>query len=497
MLYRVMTHSEEPSMPPKRDKLPDKELDVLKRWIAGGRLETANGKAAAAKKPKIDLSLAAVTNDRPAGPLPMPRGLVLESFVPRLAPGALDALASSPWAPVVAVGGQKQVLLYNPETCELLGIVPFPDGQPQVVAFSRSGQLLLIGGGQAAKSGKVVLWDITAGRRITEVGDEFDSVLAADISPDQSTVALGGPGKIGEALFDEGRATHPVDREEAHRLGQRHRVQRRRDAPRQRRPRRRASRLGGARRQRVLQPGGPQGGRDGRRLPPRFQPPGLGQRGRNDQALGHAERQGSAAPGRRTPAACCRSPSRATAVSISCGRDRLVKLWKPDGSPLKQLEPFNDIALRAVFDHDGQRAIAGDWTGEVRVWTVADGKRAGALASNPPPLSDRIDAATKRLDEAQPPRDRAAAELRAALDADALAATQFKAAEAAVPAAHAECESAQLRRSAADAEVHAATDLLKASREAPLPGRRTLSKRPTQRAKPAPHGKPRGEICRH
>src|SRR3954452_6629741 len=31
-LYRVLMHTEEPSMPPKRDKLPDKELNVIKLW---------------------------------------------------------------------------------------------------------------------------------------------------------------------------------------------------------------------------------------------------------------------------------------------------------------------------------------------------------------------------------------------------------------------------------------------------------------------------------
>src|ERR1700712_4540760 len=47
LLYKVVMHTEEPSMPPKRDKLPDKELAAIKAWIAGGALDTATGKAAA------------------------------------------------------------------------------------------------------------------------------------------------------------------------------------------------------------------------------------------------------------------------------------------------------------------------------------------------------------------------------------------------------------------------------------------------------------------
>ncbi len=81
---------------------------------------------------------------------------------------ALTALAASPWAPLVAVGGQKQVLLYHTETLEPLGVLPFPEGFPTIIRFSRNGQLLLTGGGLGGKSGKVVLWDIKTGERIAD-----------------------------------------------------------------------------------------------------------------------------------------------------------------------------------------------------------------------------------------------------------------------------------------------------------------------------------------
>src|SRR5438445_13716004 len=35
-LWKALTHSEEPYMPPNRAKLDDKELDLFKKWIAGG-----------------------------------------------------------------------------------------------------------------------------------------------------------------------------------------------------------------------------------------------------------------------------------------------------------------------------------------------------------------------------------------------------------------------------------------------------------------------------
>ena len=106
------------------------------------------------------------------------------------------SMATSPWAPIVAIAAPKQVLLYNSNTFDLVGVLPFPEGIPNVVKFSRNGSLILAGGGEPGKSGKVVLWNVTSGERVAEIGDEPDAVLAADVSADQSLVALGGSGKL-------------------------------------------------------------------------------------------------------------------------------------------------------------------------------------------------------------------------------------------------------------------------------------------------------------
>src|SRR5438477_611656 len=71
-----------------------------------------------------------------------------------------------------------------------------PEGTPCVLRFSRNGLLLLAGGGTPVKSGRVVAWEVRTGKRVLEVGDEMDTVLAADLSPDGSLVALGGPAKV-------------------------------------------------------------------------------------------------------------------------------------------------------------------------------------------------------------------------------------------------------------------------------------------------------------
>jgi WD40 repeat protein len=408
-LFRVVTHAEEPTMPPKKDKLPEKELNVIKSWILGGALETKTGKPIASNKPKMNLSVAVASAQKPAGPVPMPRDLVLEPFVHADRAWAPNCIASSPWAPVVAVCGQHQVLLYNPQTLELLGVVPFPEGEPCVARFSRSGKMLMIGGGVAAKSGKVVLWDITAGQRVTDVGEEFDEVLAADLSPDQTTVALGGPTKVlkiystqdGSALQSVKKHTDWITSISYSPDG-------------------------------VLLASGDRAG-------------GLwvweAKTGREFYNLaGH--KAGVTAVAFRDDSNYLASASEdgtiklwdmqsgnqlktwnahgggVTSLSfthdgrlVSCGRDRVVKLWKPDGSQIRQLDAFNDIALQTTFNDDGKRVIAADWTGDIRVWDAESGKLAGRLNPNPPPLAERLAAAEKKVADLKVLNDKATAEL--------------------------------------------------------------------------------------
>jgi hypothetical protein len=195
-LWKAITHAEEPFMPPNRPMLANKELEIFKNWIAGGLLETAGGKTVAAAKATVDLSLKPGTLDKPVGPPPMPEALPVQSHNHTDRMNAITGLAASPWAPLIAVAGEKQVLLFNTDTLALLGILPFTDGEPVDLKFSRNGKLLLASGGRGAQSGRVVVWDVVSGKKLMTLGNDDDTVLAADIRPDQSQVALGGPGRL-------------------------------------------------------------------------------------------------------------------------------------------------------------------------------------------------------------------------------------------------------------------------------------------------------------
>ena len=95
LLFRLVSRTEEPFMPPKGDKIPDKDIEAIKKWILGGVLETAGSTAVVSNKPKVDLKVATTTSGKPEGPPPMPGTLVLEPVVRPQRPGQLLALAKT------------------------------------------------------------------------------------------------------------------------------------------------------------------------------------------------------------------------------------------------------------------------------------------------------------------------------------------------------------------------------------------------------------------
>ena len=131
----------------------------------------------------------------------MPKYLPKEPVVVTQRSFAPASMANSPWSPIVAISGQKQILLYHTDTLDILGILPFQEGFAESLNFSRNGRILLAGGGRGGKSGRVVGWDVETGRRVLSLGEERDSILTADISPDQSLVVIGSPSKIVK-MFD-------------------------------------------------------------------------------------------------------------------------------------------------------------------------------------------------------------------------------------------------------------------------------------------------------
>ena len=393
-LYMLISHESEPFMPPEQPKLPDEMIETIRKWVDGGVLESKSSKANLKKKKTFDLALKSAPTEQPAV-APMPPRLSLEPLTRTQTTTAVSAMAMSPWSPLAAIASQQQVLLYNTQTLQLVGTLPFPEGIPQVLKFSRNGSLLLAGGGQSGATGKCVVWNIQTGERVFEIGDELDTVLAADISSDQTLIALGGPKRVVRIYSTEsGRLLHELRKHTDWVCS----IEFSPDS--------------------VLLATGDRGG-------------GLyvweGWTGREYLTLkAHSGcvTDVSWRSDSNVVASCSEDGSirlwemnnggqiknwgahGGGVASIeftrdgrifSCGRDRVPRLWDQNGGKQRDFEAFSDLALEVGFCNETNRAIAGDWTGAIRVWNAADGTRIGDLTSNPPKLAERLDSANKQV----------------------------------------------------------------------------------------------------
>ena len=393
-LYLLAAHKATPPMPPKSPAIAAEKQETIQKWIAAGALENSGSKSKIINKPKVEIALSAINKGKPDGPPPMPLAKVnIEPVVRSTRPGATTALASSPWAPLIAAAGQKQVLLYNSDSLDLAGVLPFPEGSIHVLKFSRNGSLLLAGGGRGGKLGRVVVWSVVTGERIFEVGDESDAVLAADISADQTQIAMGGPSKVvrvystkdGQLLREIKKHTDWIYSIEFSPDG-------------------------------VLMATGDRSsglfvweGFTGREyfnlrghtaaitdISWRADSNVLATSSEDTTVrLWEMENGGQIkAWGAHGGGALCVRYARDGRLN-TCGRDLVTRIWDQNGAQQKIFEAFPDVALKTTFSHDAARVIAGDWSGQLRVWNAADGKQVGNLTTNPASVAERLEAATK------------------------------------------------------------------------------------------------------
>lgn len=387
-LFKLMSHESEPFMPPNAERVPDAMLDTVRKWIDAGAPETASSKVMLPKKPAADLGVGVSAGVRPEGPVAMPDVLNLEPVVHTGTTTAVSAIATSPWAKLIAVAGQKQVILYHSETMDPLGVLSFPEGQAQVLKFSRNGALLLAGGGHGASKGLAVVWDVRTGERVMEVGDELDEVLAADISADQTLVALGGPQKVvrvystatKELVYEVRKHTDWIyslefspdgvllatsDRNGGLHVWESHTGREYLTLPGHTAAVHSVSwRIDGN----VLA----SGSEDGTiRL--------------WEMENGAQIKSWGAHSGGVFSVEFCRDGR-----VVSSGRDRTTKLWDQNGTAVRSFNAFSDVALQVSHCDETDRVIAGDWTGEIRVWNAADGTQLGVLSTNPPLLETRV-----------------------------------------------------------------------------------------------------------
>lgn len=394
-LWQLVSHQDTPVMPPGQPKLEEKKLDVIRKWIEAGALENSGSKANLPKR--TSLAFEASTAGKPDGPPPMPESLPQRVPVVTSRAAAISALAASPWAPLAAVAGQKQLSLYHTADGRLLGVLPFEEGVAQSIRFSRNGRYMVVGGGQHSALGIAAVYDVRDGSRLTTVGDELDIVFDADATPSMNRIALGGPQRMlrifdvgtGEKIFDIKKHTDWIFAVAYSPDGV------------------------------LLASGDRSGGlyvweaATGRLFLDLSEHKGAvnSLAWRDDSnVLASASDDGTVKlwdlkEGKAIKSISAHGPG-ATAVRwdhqgrlVTAGRDGRVRVWDASGDAVAQWQASDEAVLEVAITHDGRHAIHGDWDGAVQATLIEDRQQAVPLPANPPAAKERLASLQPTFDE--------------------------------------------------------------------------------------------------
>ena len=373
VLFRAITSR----MPPNSPPLSDATVAVIRKWIEQGLRESATSQSLVTSR---DLAFrpSAGAGNKPDEPV-MPQDLsqVAASAVTRPLP--VLAMDASRWAPVLAVAGHEQIRLIHTQTEKELGRLAFPEGIPHVIRFSRDGSVLMVAGGRPVEIGLVVLFDVRTGQRLARIGDETDAVLAADLSPDQTLVAIGGSGRVVKVFSTvDGRLRYRLTKHTdwitslafspdgttlvtGDRAGGIHLWDTKSGGILLNFAEHKSSIRSIAWRD------------DGKLLA------SAGEDGRVvwwDVADGFpAISRNNAHPPQRKPESYGKVPNGVLSCRfghdgtlVTTGRDRTVRIWDPAGSQRKSFAVPSGIPICSVFTYDGQSVVSGGSGGHVRFW---------------------------------------------------------------------------------------------------------------------------------
>lgn len=444
-LWTCSAKKEEPFMPPEGAPLEAKELTLLSKWIADGVLQAKGSVAKKSNKPKVDLAFAGGAG-KPTGPVARPENVLLEPVIVTPRTSAVIAMAASPWTSLLAVAGQKQILLYDTDTHELAGILPYAEGYARSLKFSANGSLLVMGGGRGGKLGHAVVWDVKTGKRVTEIGKEFDQVMSADISPDHAKVVIATNSKkvkcfdvaTGEQVYLISKHTEWVtgadfspdgillatsDRNgnvfvwEADNGGEFYALGQHKGSVTDLAWRADSNILASCSADGVITTWEMKTGK---------QVASWGAHGGNVQSV-------SFLPDGRL---------------VSGGADGTTAMWSIDGKRLEHRQGIKqaDQVAKVVGLYDSKTFVSSNWLGEVRFFDAETGRDLTQVSSNPPKLVDRLAATEKRLSELEPALAPAEAAVKAAE-------ARLPAAEAALAKVKAEGEPAAKKLAEMEAKV--------------------------------------------
>jgi mono/diheme cytochrome c family protein/DNA-binding beta-propeller fold protein YncE len=354
LVKQITPHGGKAEMPKGRDPLPDYQVRLITEWVRQGAV---NDTPAAVKADRVNPDNPPVYN----------------------LPPVITALAYSPDGQLLAVSGYHEVLLHKADGSGMVGRLVGLSERVESLAFAPDGKTLAVSGGAPGRFGEVQLWDVARRKLTHSVPITFDTVYGVSWSPDGTKVAFGctdntiraidaSTGQqvlfqgahndwvLGTAFSSEGHFLLSVSRD-------------------------RSVKLTEVATQRFVDnvtsitPGALKGGLAAVALRPLKEHPPV----KRDMTAGGGEQLYNEV--------------------LAAGADGTPRLYqihrtKPrvigdDANRLREFEPMPGRVYALAFSADGALFAAGsslDGTGEVRVYSAADGKRVAKCEGQPGPV---------------------------------------------------------------------------------------------------------------
>ena len=158
---RYITGEMRPQMPLGAPALPAPDIEIIRDWIKAG-----------------------APDDSPHEPSTN-RPVVYRQ------PPVITALRFSPDGTLLAVGGNREILLHKADGSALVSRLQGKAERILSLAFSADGGLLVAGGGTPARFGEIQFWDLRSAKLLRDAEVGSDTVFGASLSPDGKKVAIG------------------------------------------------------------------------------------------------------------------------------------------------------------------------------------------------------------------------------------------------------------------------------------------------------------------
>jgi len=200
LMHRLGETDEERRMPLQEKPLPEKQQELVRRWIDSGAargvpLGTAVGTVPGGARPRrsrlvrsLEIVFPSEVKLKPKT-LNSPQGGALSISV-RIGPlPAVTSLAFRGDNRLLAVGTYGQVVLWDLQDGRPAAAIQAIPGPVHALAFSRDGRRLAVGAGLPARSGTVRVYSVPDGTMIHDFPGHQDAVFGLALRPDGAQLA--------------------------------------------------------------------------------------------------------------------------------------------------------------------------------------------------------------------------------------------------------------------------------------------------------------------